>query len=70
MMHRANRKVENGFFAIDSVACLRLFQVTRGRARCSAFPSSCSFSEGLPEATCTVSSAYPGNEGDIRDIEP
>ena len=72
MMHRANRKVKNGFFAIDSRCLPQVISVTRGRAEMLDIPFVITdFSEGLPEGDLYgVILAYPGNEGDIRDIEP
>ena len=72
MMHRANRKVKNGFFAIDSRCLPQVISVTRGRAEMLGIPFAITdFSEGLPEGDLYgVILAYPGNEGDIRDIEP
>ena len=72
MMHRANRKVKNGFFAIDSRCLLQVISVTRGRAEMLGIPFVITdFSEGLPEGDLYgIVLAYPGNEGDIRDIEP
>ena len=72
MMHRANRKVKNGFFAIDSRCLPQVISVTRGRAEMLGIPFVITdFSEGLPEGDLYgVILAYPGQEGDIRDIEP
>ncbi len=72
MMHRANRKVKNGFFAIDFRCLPQVISVTRGRAEMLGIPFVITdFSEGLPEGDLYgVILAYPGNEGDIRDIEP
>lgn len=72
MMHRANRKVKNGFFAIDSRCLPQVISVTRGRAEMLGIPLVITdFSEGLPEGDLYgIVLAYPGNEGDIRDIEP
>lgn len=72
MMHRANRKVKNGFFAIDSRCMPQVISVTRGRAEMLGIPFVITdFSEGLPEGDLYgIVLAYPGNEGDIRDIEP
>ena len=72
MMHRANRKVKNGFFAIDSRCLPQVISVTRGRAEMLGIPFVITdFSEGLPEGDLYgVILAYPGNEGDVRDIEP
>lgn len=72
MMHRANRKVKNGFFAIDSRCLPQVISVTRGRAEMLGIPFVITdFSEGLPEGDMYgVVLAYPGNEGEIRDIEP
>ena len=50
MMHRANRKVKNGFFAIDSRCLPQVISVTRGRAEMLGIPFVITdFSEGLPE---------------------
>lgn len=72
MMHRANRKVKNGFFAIDSRCLPQVISVTRGRAEMLGIPFVITdFSEGLPEGDLYgVVLVYPGNEGEIRDIEP
>ena len=72
MMYRANRKVKNGFFAIDSRCLPQVISVTRGRAEMLGIPFVITdFSEGLPEGDLYgVVLAYPGNEGEIRDIEP
>lgn len=72
MMHRANRKVKNGFFAIDSRCLPQVISVTRGRAEMLGIPFVITdFSEGLPEGDLYgIVLAYPGNEGEIRDIEP
>lgn len=72
MMHRANRKVKNGFFAIDSRCLPQVISVTRGRAEMLGIPFVITdFSEGLPEGDLYgIILAYPGNEGEIRDIEP
>jgi len=72
MMHRANRKVKNGFCAIDSRCLPQVISVTRGRAEMLGIPFVITdFSEGLPEGDLYgIVLAYPGNEGDIRDIEP
>lgn len=72
MMHRANRKVKNGFFAIDSRCLPQVISVTRGRAEMLGIPFVITdFSEGLPEGDLYgIVLAYPGNEGDIRNIEP
>ena len=72
MMHRANRKVKNGFFAIDSRCLPQVISVTRGRAEMLGIPFVITdFSGGLPEGDLYgIILAYPGNEGEIRDIEP
>ena len=72
MMYRANRKVKNGFFAIDSRCLPQVISVTRGRAEMLGIPFVITdFSEGLPEGDLYgIILAYPGNEGEIRDIEP
>ena len=72
MMHRANRKVKNGFFAIDSRCLPQVISVTRGRAEMLGIPFVITdFSEGLPEGDLYgIILAYPSNEGEIRDIEP
>ena len=72
MMYRANRKVKNGFFAVDSRCLPQVISVTRGRAEMLGIPFVITdFSEGLPEGDLYgIVLAYPGNEGDIRDIEP
>ena len=72
MMYRANRKVKNGFFAIDSRCLPQVISVTRGRAEMLGIPFVITdFSEGLPEGDLYgIILAYPSNEGEIRDIEP
>ena len=72
MMHRANRKVKNGFFAIDSRCLPQVISVTRGRAEMLGIPFVITdFSEGLPEGDLYgIILAYPAEDGEIRDIEP
>ena len=72
MMHRANRKVKNGFFAIDSRCLPQVISVTRGRAEMLGIPFVITdFSEGLPEGDLYgIILAYPAQDGEIRDIEP
>ena len=72
MMYRANRKVKNGFFAIDSRCLPQVISVTRGRAEMLGIPFVITdFSEGLPEGDLYgIVLAYPAQDGDIRDIEP
>ena len=72
MMHRANRKVKNGFFAIDSRCLPQVISVVRGRAQMLDIPFVVTdFSEGLPEGDLYgVVLAYPASDGEIRDIEP
>ena len=72
MMHRANRKVKNGFFAIDSRCLPLVLAVVRGRAELLDIPFVVTdFSEGLPEGDLYgVVLAYPASDGEIRDIEP
>lgn len=72
MMHRANRKVKNGFFAIDSRCLPQVISVTRGRAEMLGIPFIITdFSEGLPEGDLYgIILAYPAQDGEIRDIEP
>ena len=72
MMHRANRKVKNGFFAIDSRCLPQVLAVVRGRAELLDIPFVVTdFSEGLPEGNLYgVVLAYPASDGEIRDIEP
>ena len=72
MMHRANRKVKNGFFAIDSRCLPQVISVTRGRAEMLGIPFIITdFSEGLPEGDLYgIILAYPAQNGEIRDIEP
>ena len=61
MMHRANRKVKNGFFAIDSRCLPQVISVTRGRAEMLGIPFVITdFSEGLPEGDLYgIILAYP-----------
>ena len=72
MMYRANRKVKNGFFAIDSRCLPQVISVTRGRAEMLGIPFVITdFSEGLPEGDLYgIILAYPAQDGEIRDIEP
>ena len=72
MMHRANRKVKNGFFAIDSRCLPQVISVVRGRAQMLDIPFVITdFSDGLPEGDLYgVVFAYPAQEGQLRDIEP
>lgn len=72
MMHRANRKVKTGFFAIDSRCLPQTLAVVRGRAE--ALGLEClvtDFAEGLPEGQLYgVILAYPAHDGEVRDIGP
>ena len=72
MMHRANRKVKNGFFAIDSRCLPQVISVVRGRAQMLDIPFVITdFSDGLPEGDLYgVVFAYPAQDGELRDIEP
>ena len=72
MMHRANRKVKNGFFAIDSRCLPQVISVVRGRAQMLDIPFVITdFSDGLPEGDLYgVVFAYPAKDGQLRDIEP
>ena len=72
MMHRANRKVKNGFFAIDSRCLPQVISVVRGRAQMLDIPFVVTdFSDGLPEGDLYgVVLAYPAQDGQLRDIEP
>ena len=72
MMHRANRKVKNGFFAIDSRCLPQVISVVRGRAQMLDIPFVITdFSDGLPEGDLYgVVFAYPAQDGQLRDIEP
>ena len=72
MMYRANRKVKNGFFAIDSRCLPQVISVTRGRAEMLGIPFVITdFSEGLPEGDLYgIILAYPAQDAEIRDIEP
>ena len=72
MMHRANRKVRNGFFAIDSRCLPQVISVVRGRAQMLDIPFVITdFSDGLPEGDLYgVVFAYPAQDGQLRDIEP
>ena len=72
MMHRANRKVKNGFFAIDSRCLPQVISVVRGRAQMLDIPFVITdFSDGLPEGDLYgVVLAYPAQDGQLRDIEP
>ena len=72
MMHRANRKLKNGFFAIDSRCLPQVISVVRGRAQMLDIPFVITdFSDGLPEGDLYgVVFAYPAQDGQLRDIEP
>ena len=72
MMHRANRKVKNGFFAIGSRCLPQVISVVRGRAQMLDIPFVITdFSDGLPEGDLYgVVFAYPAQDGQLRDIEP
>ncbi|WP_237225236.1 aminomethyl-transferring glycine dehydrogenase [Rothia nasisuis] len=72
MMHRANRKVKNGFFAIDSRALPQTLSVVRGRAQALGIPFVITdFADGLPEGDLYgVIISNPGHDGEVRDIEP
>lgn len=72
MMKRANRKVKNGFFAIDSRCLPQTLSVVRGRAEALGIDFVVTdFSEGLPEGDLYgVVLAYPGHDGEVRDIKP
>ncbi|MDO5749936.1 MAG: aminomethyl-transferring glycine dehydrogenase [Rothia sp. (in: high G+C Gram-positive bacteria)] len=72
MMHRANRKVKNGFFAIDSRCLPQVISVTRGRAEMLGIPFVITdFSEGLPEGDLYgIILAQPAHCGGIRDLAP
>ena len=72
MMRRANRKVKNGFFAIDSRCLPQVISVVRGRAQMLDIPFVITdFSDGLPEGDLYgVVFAYPAQDGQLRDIEP
>ena len=72
MMRRANRKVKNGFFAIDSRCLPQVISVVRGRAQMLDIPFVITdFSDGLPEGDLYgVVLAYPAQDGQLRDIEP
>ena len=72
MMHHANRKVKNGFFAIDSRCLPQVISVVRGRAQMLDIPFVITdFSDGLPEGDLYgVVFAYPAQDGQLRDIEP
>ena len=72
MMHRANRKVKDGFFAIDSRCLPQVISVVRGRAQMLDIPFVITdFSDGLPEGDLYgVVFAYPAQDGQLRDIEP
>lgn len=72
MMQRANRKVKKGFFAIDSRSLPQTLSVVRGRAEALGIPFIITdFAEGLPEGDLYgVVISNPGQDGQIRDIEP
>lgn len=72
MMHRANRKVKNGFFAIDSRCLPQVISVVRGRAEMLGIPFVVTdFSEGLPKGDLYgIVLAYPAGDGQVRDIAP
>ena len=71
MMMRANRKVKNGFFAIDSRCLPQTLSVVRGRAEALGIDFKVTdFSEGLPEGDLYgVILAYPAHDGEVRDIK-
>ncbi|MFW0109960.1 aminomethyl-transferring glycine dehydrogenase [Rothia sp. P13129] len=71
MMHRANRKVKNGFFAIDSRCLPQTLSVVRGRVEALDIPMVVTdFSDGLPEGDLYgIVLAYPSHDGHIRDIK-
>lgn len=72
MMHRANKKVKNGFFAIDARCLPQVLSVVRGRAEMLGIPFVVTdFADGLPEGDLYgVVLAYPAGDGQVRDIEP
>lgn len=72
MMHRANKKVKNGFFAIDSRCLPQTLSVVRGRAEALGIDFVVTdFADGLPEGDLFgIVLSQPGNEGEIRDIKP
>lgn len=72
MMHRANKKVKNGFFAIDSRCLPQTLSVVRGRAEALGIDFVVTdFADGLPEGDLYgVILSQPGNEGELRDIKP
>lgn len=72
MMHRANRKVKNGFFALDARSLPQTLSVVRGRAEALGIPFVITdFADGLPEGDLYgVIISNPGHDGEVRDIEP
>ncbi len=72
MMHRANRKVKNGFFAIDSRCLPQTLSVVRGRAEALGIDFVVTdFAEGLPEGDLYgVVFAYPAHDGELTEIKP
>lgn len=72
MMHRANKKVKNGFFAIDSRCLPQTLSVVRGRAEALGIDFVITdFADGLPDGDLYgIILSQPGNEGEIRDIKP
>lgn len=72
MMHRANKKVKNGFFAIDSRCLPQTLSVVRGRAEALGIDFVVTdFADGLPEGDLYgVVLSYPAHDGEIRDIKP
>ncbi|MFW0118449.1 aminomethyl-transferring glycine dehydrogenase [Rothia sp. P5764] len=72
MMQRANRKVKNGFFAIDSRALPQTLAVVRGRAEALGIDFVITdFEKGLPEGDLYgIIISNPGQDGQVRDIAP
>lgn len=72
LMQRANRKVKNGFFAIDSRALPQTLSVVRGRAEALGIPFVVTdFADGLPEGDLFgIILATPGHDGEVRDVAP
>ncbi|MEU4206926.1 aminomethyl-transferring glycine dehydrogenase [Rothia terrae] len=70
MMHRANKKVKNGFFAIDSRVLPQTLSVVKGRADALGIDFVITdFSDGLPEGDLYgVVFAYPAHDGEVRDV--
>ncbi|MBM7051850.1 MULTISPECIES: aminomethyl-transferring glycine dehydrogenase [unclassified Rothia (in: high G+C Gram-positive bacteria)] len=70
MMHRANKKVKNGFFAIDAGVLPQTLSVVKGRADALGIDFVVTdFADGLPEGDLYgLILAYPTHDGQVRDL--